>query len=848
MEDYPNNLDYKIIEILGQGSFGSAYKVINKNNNYIYAIKRILLKGTNNEEIKAIQNEAKILSSINSEYIVKYYDSFSDNESFNIVMEYCDGLDLRKYIDEHKVTNKLIEKDLVYHIISDICKGLKEIHNKKLIHRDLKPDNLFLTKDLKVKIGDFGIAKQLNNVNEYAKTKAGTMLYMAPEIINGEKYNNKVDIWALGCIIHELCTLKFCFESNSINGLVDKIINSNHEQINIKVYGNDLQNLINSLLNIDYKKRPTVEEILKIINKYFTLTIIEQIEDLFQEDEVVQNYLIERNIEKSIDMMSFTILSRERKFQTIKRETGLFLVIFALGFFTGGLSLIGCLGLGAVAGGTFGFIYHKIFDPNKKYEFIENNSIIFQRIQQKLTEKIKNQLDQKIFKEKIIIYNEQNFEEKIKKIKEKLISQKYISKLRKILAKNFNILLVGCTNAGKSTLINEFLKLDETKRAKESVGGPTDTTDFKQYVGTNNGKQYTLHDTNGITNTGDDSIDKKISNTLMHIKERIESHDPNNLIHCIWYCFQGSNVQPSDKDFIQKLLNIYTTYSIPIIYIHTQTYSKEQSKTCKKGIQRYLTEIYNGNKEKVKEQLSNYINVLARGTNVNKEEGEEDDDDDDEIKPIEPFGLDKLESISQKEIESKGFKSSYYEFIKRDIIPILINGVFNLIFTEYNLKNLTNCATKDLNKYQKTLLNIINNEKLGLSDGVKMNNKKSLENIYSSFKNTRDGIKKELNEMLSMDRLKKDNEEFIKEEYEKKSEEYKKNMNFKKYCSNVENLIYDNISHNSKEIINNILNSGFSFFVIETIKEGINDQFKEKEENILGEIYSELFKAMNNNL
>jgi hypothetical protein len=80
---------------------------------------------------------------------------------------------------------------------------------------------------------------------------------------------------------------------------------------------------------------------------------------------------------------------------------------------------------------------------------------------------------------------------------------------------------------------------------------------------------------------------------------------------------------------------------------------------------------------------------------------------------------------------------------------------------------LTNCATKDLNNYQKTLLNIIHNEKLGLSDGVKMNNKKSLEIIYSSFKNTRDGIKKELNEMLSMDRLKKDNKEFIKKEYQK---------------------------------------------------------------------------------
>ena len=179
-------------------------------------------------------------------------------------------------------------------------------------------------------------------------------------------------------------------------------------------------------------------------------------------------------------------------------------------------------------------------------------------------------------------------------------------------------------------------------------------------------------------------------------------------------------------------------------------------------------------------------------------------------------------------------------------MPVLINGVFNLIFTEYNIEKLTDCATKDLNNYQQTLLNIINNEKLGLSNDIKMENKKSLGKLYSSFKKTRDGIEKELKEMLSMKRLKKDNEEFVKKEYDKKSEEYKKNMTFKKYCSNVEDLIYDNISHNSKEIINNVLNSGFSSFVIETIKEGINGQFKEKEERILGEIYSELFKTMNN--
>ena len=132
MEGFPKKPNYKIIQILGQGSFGSVYKVRNEENNDIYVIKRILLKNNGGEGLKQIRNEAKILSSISSENIAKFLDSFEDNESFNIVMEYCDGLDLRKYINEHKNSKKFIKEDVIYHIILEICNGLKEIHKKNL--------------------------------------------------------------------------------------------------------------------------------------------------------------------------------------------------------------------------------------------------------------------------------------------------------------------------------------------------------------------------------------------------------------------------------------------------------------------------------------------------------------------------------------------------------------------------------------------------------------------------------------------------------------------------------------------------------------------------------------------
>ena len=101
-------------------------------------------------------------------------------------MEYCDNKDLKSFINTHKNNNELINEEVIYNIILDICYGMKEIHSKNLIHRDLKPENLFISKDYKIKIGDFGLSKQLINTVNYTQNQKGTCNYMAPEIINDQ--------------------------------------------------------------------------------------------------------------------------------------------------------------------------------------------------------------------------------------------------------------------------------------------------------------------------------------------------------------------------------------------------------------------------------------------------------------------------------------------------------------------------------------------------------------------------------------------------------------------------------------------------------------------------------------
>ena len=124
----------------------------------------------------------------------------------------------------------------------------------------------------RLKIGDFGISAILKST-KYASSKVGTYNYMAPEIIKGQKYNNKVDIWALGCIIYELCTLNICFDSSSILDLCNKIINVTYD----KFFNNkELSFLLDLLLKKDYKERPDIEQIYKLVIQFIKKNTINE--------------------------------------------------------------------------------------------------------------------------------------------------------------------------------------------------------------------------------------------------------------------------------------------------------------------------------------------------------------------------------------------------------------------------------------------------------------------------------------------------------------------------------------------------------------------------------------------
>ena len=261
---YINSKKYKKIKELGNGAFGAVYLVFNESENKNYAIKQIPIENKNENEINSIENEVKILSKIGNDnndnnHIIKYYDSCKDKRHFNILMEYCGDKNLKKFINEYKEKKQFIDENTIYNVILDICLGIKTIHKNKIIHRDLKPENLFLTKDNRIKIGDFGISKQLTTINQYANSMVGTSNYMAPEILKNNYYNYKVDIWAFGCIIYELLTLKVCFVGQS--ALYNKITELKLGTINSKIYNSKWRALVGSLLKKNYLERPSIDVI-----------------------------------------------------------------------------------------------------------------------------------------------------------------------------------------------------------------------------------------------------------------------------------------------------------------------------------------------------------------------------------------------------------------------------------------------------------------------------------------------------------------------------------------------------------------------------------------------------------
>lgn len=199
------------------------------------------------------------MARLQNPYVVKLYETFQTDQKINIIMEFCENGDLGLHLKRQM--GRPLPESRVWKFFIEICLGLQYLHANRILHRDIKTINMFLTKDDNVKIGDLGVAKLLNQTANMAHTIVGTPYYLSPELCEEKPYNNKSDIWSLGCVLYELCTLKHPFEAANQAALILKIVRAKYNPLSSN-YSKGLRDMVDWTLTKDHRQRPSIEQIM----------------------------------------------------------------------------------------------------------------------------------------------------------------------------------------------------------------------------------------------------------------------------------------------------------------------------------------------------------------------------------------------------------------------------------------------------------------------------------------------------------------------------------------------------------------------------------------------------------
>ena len=254
---------FEQISKIGEGAYSTVLKVRRLIDNNIYALKKVkLLKLSEKEKSNAL-NEVRILASVKSNFVISYKEAFFEEKEscLGIVMEFADKGDLYQRINEYKKRRIYFEESEIWRIFIQLVKGLKALHELKILHRDLKSANVFLFNDGSAKLGDLNVSKVAKKGLGYTQT--GTPYYASPEVWNDKPYNYKSDIWSLGCVLYEMVMLKPPFRAENMDGLYSKVCKGMYPRISDKC-SNDLAMVIGVLLRVDPNARPSCEQILKL--------------------------------------------------------------------------------------------------------------------------------------------------------------------------------------------------------------------------------------------------------------------------------------------------------------------------------------------------------------------------------------------------------------------------------------------------------------------------------------------------------------------------------------------------------------------------------------------------------
>ena len=325
--------DFQIVRPLGKGNFGAVYLVTSKLTNKLYAMKEIQTsKYKSQEEVNQVEKEIKLLENLRHPHVITYFNSFKQNGNIYIVIEYINGGSLEDLLIKNIKQQKRIDEKTLWDLLIQSLSGLLYLHEKrKIIHRDIKPDNLLLDSEGHLKISDFGVsAIKSDEVDDLLKchgTVAGPIQFMAPEMCLGDAYDFKSDIYMLGLTFWFMASNNLPERKLSLGPLIIPIKNPNAKLPDC--YSEMLKGFINSLLKPPEERPSTSEAYYQAISfysiKYLQTTSIcstllcfnsivpinqyfggDKVKNFILSDEAnnTENYIITKYVKEAIDATS----------------------------------------------------------------------------------------------------------------------------------------------------------------------------------------------------------------------------------------------------------------------------------------------------------------------------------------------------------------------------------------------------------------------------------------------------------------------------------------------------------------------------------------------------------------
>jgi NIMA (never in mitosis gene a)-related kinase len=265
--------DYEVIKPIGKGKFAVVYRARRISDNETVALKRISVDSVDAKAREKCLKEVKLLQSLDHPNVIKYLDSFITDDDLVIIVEWAAAGDLKRQLRKAQERGIGFEERVIWKYFSQMCQAMQHLREKRIMHRDLKPANIFLTLDGRVKVGDLGLSRELSEHTVQAHSKVGTPLYMSPEVLRGDGYDFKSDIWSLGCLLYELAMLKSPFKSEGLNlySLFQKISQGDYQPLP-ENYSEKLRNLAYSMISIKSEDRPEIGDVCRIANEMRQLT------------------------------------------------------------------------------------------------------------------------------------------------------------------------------------------------------------------------------------------------------------------------------------------------------------------------------------------------------------------------------------------------------------------------------------------------------------------------------------------------------------------------------------------------------------------------------------------------